>query len=131
MGESIDLRGLEHEDEPPETRYTAFEIRDYRQLIHTTPFGPPTWINLAESYYRAAEDIIDNVVEDKCLKDVEGVAAIFLFRHFLELALKRIVLAGRWLVAPELNATRKQVKEVESIHSLGALWELVLLDAKP
>lgn len=130
MGELPNIGELGNADEPPETRYTAFEIWDYHQLIYPST-GLQTWIDLADSFYRAAEVIIDNVVDGRCLQDVEGIAAIFLFRHYLELSLKGIVGSGRWLVGPDVNATPDQVKAVGREHRLSILWEWVLRDAKP
>jgi len=60
-----------------------------------------------------------------------GLPAIFLFRHYLELMLKRIILAGRFLAAPGAIAPRDQVKQVAKIHVLPKLWESALNDAKP
>jgi len=56
---------------------------------------------------------------------------IYLFRHYLELALKHIIVAGRWLTKEGENAPREDVAEVERIHVLRELWQLVLRDAKP
>jgi hypothetical protein len=63
--------------------------------------------------------------------DVEGLAAVFLFRHYLELALKRIVVRGRALTRLDKNAAWEDVKEVAKIHRLSEPWKLVLVDAKP
>lgn len=45
----------------------------------------------------ASKHLVDQVVHGSLREDIEGVAAIHLFRHFLELVLKDIVLAGRHL----------------------------------
>jgi hypothetical protein len=64
-------------------------------------------------------------------EDVEGTAAIFLFRHYLELMLKRIVLAGRLLISENEIAIKDEIQKVANIHDLGTLWKWVLADAKP
>lgn len=55
----------------------------------------------------------------------------FFFRHYLELSLKRIVVRGRCLIQTDKNAAWEDVKQVANIHSLPALWQMVLDDARP
>jgi hypothetical protein len=62
---------------------------------------------------------------------VEGLAVIFLFRHYLELALKGIIVSGRWITADGSNADPETVESVKNIHDLKTLWQWVLKDAKP
>lgn len=110
--------------------YTAFEHWDYQPFIHVLEDGK-SWIGFSESFYRASELIIDNLAHGHGFPEIEGIAAVFLFRHYLELALKRIVVRGRYLVAADKNAALGDVKEVANIHDLGVLRDLVLKDAKP
>ena len=110
--------------------YTAYETWEYRPFVHVLE-EKKTWISYSESFYRASEVIIGNLAQGRGFSEIEGIAAVFLFRHYLELALKRIVVRGRCLIKQDENAAREDVKEVANIHSLGRLWELVLVDAKP
>jgi hypothetical protein len=111
-------------------RYTAFEQREYRPFIYVHE-QPKAWISFKESFYRACEIIIENLAHGHGFPEIEGIAAVFLFRHYLELALKSIILNGRWLVTADQNATRDQVEAVRNIHNLQTLWQMVLKDGKP
>jgi hypothetical protein len=110
--------------------YTAFEKWPYQQLIYIQEVNK-SWIDFGESFYRASELIVERIANDQGHPDVEGLAAVFLFRHYLELALKRIVVRGRVLIRHDKNAAWEDVKEVAKIHSLDDLWKLVLAEAKP
>jgi len=112
-------------------RYTAFEKWDYRPIIYEEPQGQ-VWLDFGQSFYRASLTLINGRPgEGVFFEDLEGVAAIFLFRHYLELALKRIVVRGRCLVRNNQNAAWEDVKQVANIHDLAALWQMVLADAWP
>jgi hypothetical protein len=111
-------------------RYTAFEHWDYQPFIYVQEQAK-SWISFKESFYRASEIIIDNLAHGRGFPEIEGIAAVFLFRHYLELALKSIILNGRFLVTADQNATRDRVEAVRKIHNLRALWEMVLKDGKP
>jgi hypothetical protein len=110
--------------------YTAFEKWDYRPFVYVQDANKP-WISFKESFYRASEVIIDNLSQGRGFPEIEGIAAVFMFRHYLELALKKIVVRGRHLVRHDKNAALNDVKEVGRIHGLADLWKLVLRDAKP
>jgi hypothetical protein len=70
------------------------------------------------------------VAEDRLNEDTESIAAAFLFRHYLELSLKNIILAGRFLTKEGHNAPRENAVPAWG-HNLSELWKLVLSDAKP
>jgi hypothetical protein len=110
--------------------YTAFEQWEYRPFINVQEANK-VWIDFKESFYRASEIIVDRLADGHGFMDIEGVAAIFLFRHYLELALKRIVIRGRYLLDQERNAKLDEVNQVANIHNLDQLWKMVLADAKP
>jgi len=110
--------------------YTAFERWDYRPFVHLLEANKP-WVSFQESFYRASEIIIDNLAKDHGFPEIEGIAAVFLFRHYLELALKRIIVRGRHLIKRDKNAAWNDVEEVKKVHGLADLWKLALADAKP
>lgn len=122
------------EEEIPEPHwdndYNAFQKWEYQPFITVLPDNK-AWVDHAESFYRAAEILLQGLAIGKGFPDVEGVAAMFLFRHYLELVLKRIVVRGRHLVNRTRNAAAADVEEVANIHDLKVLWQLVLRDAKP
>src|SRR5437868_3279404 len=80
--------------EDPKDPYTAFQKWEYRQVIHLTD-QHHSWRNLAHSYFFACEPLVRQLAVGHLKEDIEGTAAIFLFRHYLELALKQIILIGR------------------------------------
>lgn len=122
------------EPEIPEPRgddgYSAFQKWEYEPFISVLK-DEKAWIDYTESFYQATELLFQGLVVGKGFPDIEGIAAMFLFRHYLELMLKRIVLRGRHLKTPSQNALREEVEQVANIHDLRALWNLVLRDAKP
>lgn len=126
MGEEENLKPESFED----AGYTAFETWKYRPFIYVQEANK-SWIDFKESFYRAGEIIVDRLAQGHGLMDVEGLAAVFLFRHYLELALKRVVVRGRCLIRHDKNAAWDDVKQVASIHNLDRLWKMVLAEVKP
>ena len=109
---------------------TAFEKWPYRRLLYKTE-NTRSWLDFRGGYYEASHMLILGVAEGRLREDIEGVAALFLFRHYLELSLKMIVGEGRWLKSKEENARLAEVKKLEPIHRLCDLWDMVIADAKP
>jgi len=70
--------------------YTAFEKWDYEPFVYVQEENKP-WVSFKESFYRASEVIIDNLAKGRGFPEIEGIAAVFMFRHYLELALKKII----------------------------------------
>jgi hypothetical protein len=110
--------------------FTAFQRWEYRPIIHKADH-PQLWRNLADSFFRASIFLVEKVAARELNDDNEGLAAIFLFRYYLELALKKLVLKGRFLAAEDRNALRNEVQEVGRIHELKKLWGWAVRDAKP
>ena len=65
-----------------------------------------------------------------CARGFGGPGALFLFRHYLEVVLKEIIVASRYLTQ-DGNLSDDQVKEIKSGHNLGKLWKQVLEEVKP
>jgi hypothetical protein len=116
--------------EPDLFRYTGFEHWEYKPIIYKSEHQQ-SWRSMTESFYRASEFLVKAVVGREANEDIEGVAAVYLFRHHLELVLKGIVLHGRWIKPTGENAARDEVQKVKNIHELTILWQWVLEDAKP
>jgi hypothetical protein len=110
--------------------YTAFDKWDYVPIIYTTEHKQ-SWRDMGNSYFMACRPLIAALAAGKLNEDMEGTAAIFLFRHYLELMLKRILLSGRLLVSENQIATKGEVQRVAKIHELAKIWEGVLTDARP
>jgi hypothetical protein len=117
-------------EQEPFADYTAFQTWDYKPFVYVLEHKKP-WISYKESFYRASELIIDDLAHGRGFPEIEGIAAVFLFRHYLELVLKRIIVEGRRLIRADQNAAWEDVKEAAKIHRLDDLWKLVLVDAKP
>lgn len=109
---------------------TAFEKLPYRRLLYKTE-NTRTWLDVRGGYYEASRMLILGVAEGRLREDIEGIAALFLFRHYLELSLKMIIEEGRWLRSKEENAWREEVKKLEFIHRLSGLWAMVVADVMP
>ena len=109
--------------------YTAFEPWRYANIIHKSEHRQ-RWRSLTDSFFYASEILVHQIAADRDGRDREGLAAIFLFRHYLELMLKSIILNGRWLERANKNAAKKP-EPVKRIHQLSKLWEGVLQDARP
>jgi hypothetical protein len=109
--------------------YTAFQKWEYDKIFYAEPH-PKSWLDIAESFYRASLHIVEGVGGDRLNEDSEGLAAAFLFRHYLELSLKNIILAGRFLTREGANAPPENAVPAWG-HNLRELWKLVLTDAKP
>jgi hypothetical protein len=114
----------------PFFEYTAYQMWNYKPLVHVLERKKP-WISYKQSFYQASELIIDNLAHGNGFPEIEGIAAVFLFRHYLELVLKKIIVEGRRLIRIDQNAAWEDVKEAAKIHRLDDLWNLVLTDAKP
>jgi hypothetical protein len=98
-----DAEAKENEGESLLGDYTAFQKWEYDKIFYSESH-PKSWLDIAESFYRASLHLVEGVAEDRLNEDTEGIAAAFLFRHYLELSLKNIILAGRFLTKEGHNA---------------------------
>ena len=86
--------------------------------------------NWREGYFYASQELVQGVVEGRLMPGIQGVAGVFLFRHYLELALKYIVFHARWLKSENRNAEWDEVKDLHLNHSLMGWWNLVKGETK-
>jgi hypothetical protein len=110
--------------------YHAFEKWNYQQIIFFPQDQEKTWLSMSQSFYWAAKHLVEQVVKGPLREDIEGRAALFLFRHYLELALKEIIVAGRYLTV-DGGLTEEEVKQIKSGHKLADLWQAALKEARP
>jgi hypothetical protein len=108
---------------------------DYSDLAHWTKkyeyvpvFGVPDepWKIGAlweDAYFDSAKYVIEGVLKGELVAHVHGVAGVFLFRHYMELAVKFIILHARWLAAKDKLARADEIVAVKKIHQLKRLWE--------
>jgi hypothetical protein len=80
--------------------------------------------NWEEAYFDSAKRLIQGVAKGDGVPGIEGVAGLYLFRHYLELGLKFLIFHSRWLENAEKLAAREAIENVKNTHSLGQLWEM-------
>lgn len=119
------LRTVVENDNPD----TAFEKWEYKPVIIKLP-EKRSWFNLGGTFYRASYAIIEGIVKGNLFEEIEGPAGVYLFRHFLELSMKEIILWGRSLKTQDENAIWENIEQ-EWGHKLLDLWQAVRKDAKP
>ncbi len=78
-----------------------------------------------QAYLETAQYVLKAVLSGGLNPNIHGVVGVFLFRHYVELELKYILLHTRWLIDREKNATRQDVREIKKIHDLAELWRTV------
>ncbi len=84
-----------------------------------------------DGYFLAANLVVGKVVDIDFkpahlpMPAMEGIAGVYLFRHYLELALKHILFHSRWLRDQSSNEHWARVRDVAKTHSLRVLWETV------
>jgi hypothetical protein len=114
-------------DQPEEIRFPACERVAFEQIFYD-PNGTLRCAVLG-SFYLVGRQIAERIVNGQALEDMEGVAALYLFRHYLELALKSIVYCLRRLdEAGQLNRPEEDRQPVATRHSLTQFWNEIQSD---
>lgn len=83
-----------------------------------------------EAYFDSAKHVIDGVLKGRLTPRVHGAAGVFLFRHYLELSLKFIIMHARWLADGLRVAPREEVEDVKRTHRLKELWQMAVTECK-
>ena len=65
-----------------------------------------------DAYFRGSKEIIQGVVERRPMPAIHGIAGVFMFRHYMELAMKYTVFHARWLVSENKSAVWDDVKDL-------------------
>jgi hypothetical protein len=84
-----------------------------------------------DGYFYAARLVVSKVNDPNAelkhhpMPAIEGIAGVYLFRHYLELALKHILFHSRWLKNENTNAHWTEIKNVAKTHSLRELWDTI------
>jgi hypothetical protein len=105
----------------PQTGDSLFkEIAGDRHYVSLDPYcslGPlaDNWANYIAGYKDAADILVDKIINDRSVRDILALPAIFLYRHCIELSLKLIIRYGYELY--DIN------KDYEAIHALEKLWK--------
>ena len=105
-----------------EIRLPWYGKRPYRRTLH---FPGQDWrvdADWDDAYYLGAKRLIEGVARGEYLPACEGVAGLYLFRHYVELALKYIIFHSRWLRDAHTNASFEEIEDSRSRCGLHA-WE--------
>jgi hypothetical protein len=102
----------------------AFSIRRARRSVHLL------CERSAEAYFDSARYVIEGVLKRQLSPSVHGVAGVFLFRHYLEISLKFIIMHARWLPDHGRIARPEEVEDVAKTHRLKTLWQMAVKDCK-
>jgi hypothetical protein len=77
-----------------------------------------------EGYFSASRALLEGVVLGNSTEPIEGVVGVFLFRHYLELAIKYVLFHARWLKNERENAPDNEVEAVKQRHHLRLFWDM-------
>jgi hypothetical protein len=121
-GELFNLDDAALEEERIVTQYNErFKPGVYRQVFYPPASGQ--WkidALFPEGFFESAKLLLSGVASGRLNEGIEGVAAIFLSRHYLELAIKYALFHSRWLQDERRNAA--VVTPVGHGHNLQKLW---------
>jgi hypothetical protein len=131
--DSFNFHDLGKEEDEIISQYNALYLPAEYQRIFFTPQGSPWRVeaSFVEGYYESAKVLLEGLVHGNLREGLEGVAAVFLSRHYLELALKYTLFHSRWLKErtidePSRNAPDDEVEAIEPEHKLRCLWGILL-----
>ena len=75
-------------------------ISDEPDFLNNAFLGS-NWIVYADGYMQAADNLVKQLLEDRHSQDFLVYPIIFLYRHYIELCLKHIILLGNKLLKNE------------------------------
>ncbi len=127
MDDELDANALTDEDLAREeerifAKYNEpFQPREYRPAFYL-PQSDGWYVDALypDGYYGAAKVVLEGIATGSLSGSIEGVAAVFLVRHYLELAIKYVLFHSRWLKDERHNAT--EIDPVGKGHPLLVLW---------
>jgi hypothetical protein len=98
------------------TKLTLRDLPDGQNEAFEVPTGPDTWSRLADSYKEAADRLVE-ITKDSFTYAMHGPPVLFMYRHYIELRLKSLLLdAGELLDEPQ---------DVPPLHYIRTLWQRV------
>jgi hypothetical protein len=121
-------------EEKPDEQLLAKELAEMNEMAEATKWQYVPFIHFPKgvhrmgaiwdlAYYDTAEYVVNGICEGHLNANVHGAAGIYLFRHYVELALKYVLLYSLWLENPTTNA--KEIQEIKKTHNLQALWDSI------
>jgi len=85
----------------------------------------------AEGYRRAGRIVADYVIHERWVADLLVYPIVYLYRHHVELQLKRLIPAGAFLTGHDLNEQdRRDLRESHDLKQLWAIFEPILQKAR-
>lgn len=112
-------------------KYARWYVKQEYSPIFMMPDEPwrvdASW---REGFFQASKEIVQGVVEGRLMPSIHGIAGVFMFRHYMELAMKHVVFHARWLKHERQNAAWDDVKDLYRNHSLMAWWNSVKGETK-
>ena len=108
----------------------AYRPHEYRRAFYIPPHGD--WkvdASFVDGYFSSAKLLLQDIIDGKLL-EAQGMAAVFLCRHYLELAIKYTLFHSRWLRSESTNATNDEIAAVHTDHSLHSLWDTLTGELK-
>jgi hypothetical protein len=109
-----------------EIRFPACERVAFEQIFYN-PNGKLRG-GILDCFYLVGRDTVERIISGQTPEDMEGVAALYLFRHYLELALKSIVYCLRRLETGQRNRPEEDRRNVEPLHPLTQFWNEIKND---
>jgi hypothetical protein len=105
-----------------EIRFSFCEKHSYRNVFHLPGKQWEVEAVWPDAYYQAAKRLVEGVASGVYIPAYEGVAGLYLFRHYMELALKFVIFHSRWLRNAHANARDDEIADVKKTHALRQLW---------
>jgi hypothetical protein len=105
-----------------------FRPHVYRQVFFPPPSEWKIGASFPQSFFEAAKFLLTGITDGNLREGIEGIPAVFLARHYLELALKYTLFHSRWLEDETHNAV--EVEPVKRGHNLQATWNRLLDELK-
>jgi len=96
-----------------------FELKAYqeRDTLFDASLAIDDWDVRASAYKEAGDSLIEHISEGTWHRDALAFPILFLYRHYLELRIKELILAGAPLVTASIN-----VSSLFQQHDLLHLW---------
>jgi hypothetical protein len=107
-----------------------FQPQVYRQVFYPPASGE--WkvdADFPEGFFESAKVLLQGIVSASLQEGIQGVAALFLCRHYLELALKHTLYHSRWL-RDEAHNAGDDIEPVGKGHKLQEWWDRLSMELR-
>jgi hypothetical protein len=108
-----------------------FQPHEYRQVFYP-PASEEGRVEalFPEGFFGSSKLLLKGVTTGALRQGIDGVAAVFLSRHYLELALKYALFQSRWLEDETHNAAHVDPVCRSYRHNLRKLWDTLTAELK-